>query len=882
MDMQTTSGYRPMLWAKTHPESGLPALTVRDHCLNVGAVGKVLSPLLPVPVRRLLPEGAVTLCAAHDIGKITPGFLEKSPHWRSCDPASLPGGITRHAVVSQWFLGRVPDMKVGPRFSAWAMAAGGHHGSYPSHEPVILEEIHENYTTPWPERERLALLEELKELFGPLPAEPMPRPSCQVHLLTGFVTFCDWLGSDENTFPLDDSLPLVDRASLPASEAAARGVLEAMGFHRREVRSGLEFPRLFASPGGTGEEFTLRPLQEALIRAVDEPGLYIVEAPMGMGKTEAALAAAYRRWNEPDGERGLYFALPTQLTSRRIHDRVAVFLKNAIADPAAHALVHGNAWLLPGQTLRLSPAGDGEGDAGAAEALPWFASTRKALLAPYGTGTIDQALLAVLPAKHAALRYFALAGKVVVFDEVHSYDPYTSALVDRAIHWLLRAGCSVIVLSATLTASRRASLVAAATDCKEETTPDAYPLITKVSAAGGVPRHIPVMDGARESRNVEVRGHSANDNGVWDMAVAAAESGACVLVIRNTVALAQETFRRLKSACRDAGFPVGLLHSRFIQAERDAREERWTALLGKGEAGRPNGCLLIATQVVEQSVDIDADLLITDLAPSDLLLQRVGRLHRHRRVRPEGFQTPVCHILYPDVDWSADTEALKAALKPHGSVYPPYALYRAARVWSARSAISLPGEIRGLLEITYNETEELPAGVGKLKEDMLKKAGEMTRTATARDVFRAAGLEDMEGVQTRWNNQQSALLVLLRAAPETRGARVRLRFTDGSPPFEADIHRFDMELARKLHAHAVRLPLHLVRHAMSRQPEWFTRHIRGAVIGVLPEGSTLCTLPDAPEGGAVLHYHPEQGLSCERPERKTPVLPAEPEEDGWF
>jgi CRISPR-associated endonuclease/helicase Cas3 len=878
-------------WAKTHaagPRAGQPGLTVRDHCLNVGAVAEELWRLLPTVVRGLLPAGSILLVAAHDIGKITPGFLSKCACWRNPEPGSPVTGETDHAKVSQWFLAGLTELQDNRgRPVDWLLAAGGHHGRYPSPNASKLCSPQEFAADGWPLRLRHELLLELAGLFGPLPAERLfmrtggTRAAARVHLLTGFTTFCDWLGSDEATFPLDPAGALTHRATLSASRTAARAFLEHIGAHRRAVRPDLDFAALFED--GSGTAFTPRPLQEVLLGAMDGPGLFIVEAPMGMGKTEAALAAAYARWTTPEAERGLYFALPTQLTSQRIHQRIAAFLRNVIADPAVLALVHGNAWLSEDRVLQLSPtASDGMEETGAAAAHSWFASTtRRALLAPFGTGTIDQALLAVLPAKHAALRFFALAGKVVVFDEVHSYDPYTSALVDRAIEWLLHAGCTVLVLSATLTAARRASLVAAA-GAVEQNSPQDYPLITQVRAGSGEARHLPVHGENTRCLRVNLEHLTASDPSVWERAVHAAADGACVLIIRNTVALAQETYRLVKATRCGEDYQIGLLHSRFPQWQRDAQEDHWTTLLGKHQEQRPQGCILVATQVVEQSVDIDADLLITDLAPTDLLLQRMGRLHRHKRPRPDGFTEPRCLILHPPVDWSGDAKSIPKALSPHGYVYPPYSLYRAQVLWRGRSVVALPEEIRPLLEATYAASPDLPPGVADLLKELLSKVETMTGTAAARDVFKGVSTGDREGAETRWIEQDSALVVLLSAPPQERGSSISITLHDGTI-LRADTARFQMALAKALHGHAVRVPRYLVIPALGSQPAWFKAHLSDAVLAICDPAGTECAVVNAPEGMAALHYHPERGVFYTKPVKPTMRQESFPcEEDGWF
>ena len=655
-------------WAKTDP-LGHPCLSVRDHCLIVGAVAEQIVGLLSPACRNLIQSGAVTLAATHDIGKITPGFqLKARPHWDFPDAMGQIFYEGNHAKVSQAHLGSLH----GKKPFDWVLSAGGHHGKYPAATGRVPK-INEGGLG-WPAILREELLEELEATFGKLPSVNIPKGAF-VHWLTGFITFADWIGSDTQWFPLPISGPLTNHETTSSVRDLATRAVKDLGWHRREVYSGRTFGELFPKVENP------RPIQDALIVAMDSPGLYIVEAPMGVGKTEAALAASYRRWTEGD-ERGLYFALPTQLTSNRIHKRVAAFLENVVADSSVLALVHGNAWMSPNRILSISPtASDVEG---AADLSDWYASGRKTLLAGFGTGTIDQAIMACLPVKHSALRLFALSGKIIIIDEVHSYDPYTSALLDRTVKWLLEVGCTVIALSATLASDRRKSLVLAA-GAEEREISSAYPLITKVAKGSSHSEAIPVGTADLSSSRVLIEQVSNTYDGIWQDLADAAESGACVVVIRNTVALAQETYRQVKSRCRDRGTRFGLLHSRFPQFKRDENEAVWMHYLGKDGQARPQGCILVATQVIEQSVDIDADLLVTDLAPVDLILQRLGRLHRHQRPRPAGFERPRCVVLMPDVDWNDEIKTIKFALGPSCFVYPPFSLFQSSPITSLPS-----------------------------------------------------------------------------------------------------------------------------------------------------------------------------------------------------
>ncbi|GAB4179525.1 MAG: CRISPR-associated helicase/endonuclease Cas3 [Terrimicrobiaceae bacterium] len=783
-------------------------------------------------------------------------------------PESYEGN---HAKLSQHFFG----LGVTQPSSA-LMALGGHHGSYPCIDPLVSESLgilgngkmfgHE---MDWVTRLRNELMEEWAALFGRLPQLPRCDKDAKLHWFTGFIIFSDWIGSNTTWFPFSS-----EPAQLPSAQIAAGAAMDEIGWHQREVRPALSFHDLF------GLE-TTRPLQEKLVEIVDQPGLYIIEAPMGEGKTEAALAAAYRRWTE-FGERGLYFALPTQLTSNRIHDRVYGFLKNCVADDASFALIHGNAWLQENRIRALLPAPstDEEGRLQAGESNRWFADNRRALLAPFGVGTIDQALMAVVAARFSALRLFGLGGKVVVIDEVHSYDAYTSALVDRLVQWLLELGGTVLILSATLTRERRASLVRAA-GVAEDTDYLAYPLITKAVPKSVRAEAIEIPGPATSPKTVEVSvGSDAADdwkNGV----VRAAEAGACVLVVRNTVALAQQTLEDLRPRCRQTGFESACLHSRFTQADRLANETLWMNKLGRDGTHRPAcGAILVGTQVVEQSVDIDADFLVTDLAPTDLLLQRLGRLHRHPRPRPAGYEIPHCLILAPEVNWQADQEEILEQLKPHRFIYPTFSLYMAERIWREKSQIILPDEIRATLEASMNVPEDLPKTVRGLHEELIKKVDQMRGATSSTDVFRAPNFSDEEGVQTRWKPQPTACLVVLARRPKPQAGSILIEFSDGET---CTIREgvFDFHAARLLQHHSIRLPRYLVHDLQPSAPSWLKEYLPDGVL-LAREGLAELQPCHGPDLTAFSFcYRPDFGLRHERVDG-VPLKYNEENDESWF
>ncbi|HTU03774.1 MAG TPA: CRISPR-associated endonuclease Cas3'', partial [Candidatus Sulfotelmatobacter sp.] len=419
-------------WAKTK-EDGSPGINVRDHCLNVGCVAEALLALLPPRIQGLTPRGATTIAAMHDLGKVSPGFQVKSEPWlvqhALKDRALEEAWSVResdHAKISQFTVQKL--LKIS-QLCRWAAAIGAHHGRIKG-EWVI---VHESW-----EQERLRLAGELIAEFGALPSTP---PSdAATWLLAGLITVADWIGSDERHFPQDARWDMLER------RRRAQTALARINWRPVSTWQLLGFGDLFPEIDQPNS------LQTATLEVVREPGVYVVEGPMGYGKTEAALAASYQLIAAGKAS-GLYFALPTQLTSNRIYLRVLPFVERIARDAATVRLAHSASWLVATDlATKLRPASphDKEAQEHVQDGRSWFASAKRALLVPFGVGTIDQALLGIVAAKHFFVRQFGLAGKVVILDEVHTYDLYTGTLLAALVRRLRELRCTIIVLSATL------------------------------------------------------------------------------------------------------------------------------------------------------------------------------------------------------------------------------------------------------------------------------------------------------------------------------------------------------------------------------------------------------------------------------------------------
>jgi CRISPR-associated endonuclease/helicase Cas3 len=339
---------------------------------------------------------------------------------------------------------------------------------------------------------------------------------------------------------------------------------------------------------------------------------------------------------------------------------------------------------------------DDENRPSAVVAEEWFAANKKhGLLAPYGVGTIDQALLAVLQTKHVFVRLFGLAGKCVILDEVHAYDAYTTTLMCELLRWLAALGCPVVLLSATLPRMKRLQLLRAyAGDAIAEPLDQPYPRVTSVAVDGHpVATHVKA-DPAR-ARTLSLGW--LDEGALVSLLRQGLAGGGCGVVIRNTVGLAQATYLQLRDALKDDGITVELFHARFPFGRRMEIENAVLSRFGKnGGPLERDKRLLVATQVVEQSLDLDFDLMVSDVAPVDLVLQRAGRLHRHARgPRAAGVAQPCLCLIEPLIE-----DGLPA-FGPSEYVYARFVLLRSYIALKAVNEVRLPDNLDQLVEQVY-------------------------------------------------------------------------------------------------------------------------------------------------------------------------------------
>ncbi|MEQ8514606.1 MAG: CRISPR-associated helicase Cas3' [Chromatocurvus sp.] len=738
----------------------VPGRSVPEHCQIVGEVAKALIARQPARLREYLyPKHAHLVAAAHDIGKVSPTFYEKLR--RACNPApaelpaleqinpQLEAGWGGHAGVSQ-----ITAKSLGvPAFIPEIL--GQHHGFTPSVAGMRAGD--ENFGgVPWQlERERLVQM--LKQALTADWSDINSMP--QARLLAGLTSVSDWIGSGE----------FFEDPSLPWQESIDKA-LDSAGFIPPTVSSGLSFEDAFG--------FQPRPAQQQLIELVKGSGVYVLEAPMGIGKTEAALYAAYRLLDEGEAS-GIYFALPTQLTSNKIYARFNTFLEKVLASDCRHRslLLHGNSWLLD------TDMGE-EGRPGGA----WFNQAKRGLLAPFAVGTIDQALMAAMNVKHGFVRAFGLAGKVVILDEVHTYDAYTGTLLDALVSLLRELQCTVIILSATLNRSRREQVLG----CRLQGS--AYPLIT--SAPNGQEIQEVAVDSDPGNEVSVLLQH--DDRCAVREALHRAEQGQQVLWIENTVKEAQEAYLDLAARACELGVQCGLLHSRFTPQHRQRKEAQWVESYGKpGHAARGEiGRILVGTQVLEQSLDIDADFLVSRFAPTDMLLQRLGRLWRHACTpRPAGCSCEAW-LLAPMIN--AAIAQPQHAFGRSAFVYSPYVLCRSLEVWQGRDCVRLPGHIREMIEQTYLERPEadpMSRWLRELNEGTPRRRGRKALSQLARITLAESGTTLPEiKAQTRYSETENVDVLLLRGLIGcSKGQMSKLTLLDGQilylPKFRTQLTR---------------------------------------------------------------------------------------------
>lgn len=646
----------------------------------------------------------------HDIGKITPAFQCKITNNIENHKDTLYSlGIklpcrepekSPHNLSGQYLL---KEMGVNEEI---AVIVGAHHGncsdnvdnqeSYPYNLYGKNEEEWNNCRKKW--------LDYALNKTGFNKIENLPTPNVKVQmLLCGLLIVSDWIASNTSYFPLLDAF----QCSADFDERA-RNAWEKLGFTDCwNAENTFDFNEFFIARFG----FPPNTVQEEVFRSISEnptPALYILEAPMGIGKTEAALSSA-EILAARFGLGGLFFGLPTQATANGVFTRIHSWAEKLPDDAHSMRLVHGMTELNEEYTEMFhGTAADSEDNC--AIVHDWFNGRKQALLSDFVVGTIDQLLMASLIQRHVMLRHLGLAGKVVVIDECHAYDAYMNVYLDRTLAWLGAYKAPVLLLSATLPSQRRSELVQAYRN-ERKCTPiesSAYPSLTHTSGEKTFVKEIK-LDIPQKS----IRVSRLPEQALCETLSQKLSGGGCAAVIVNSVSYSQRLAEAVSAALPD--FRVICFHSRFIAAERAEIENKLLSLLGKKSTENDrNKVIIIGTQVLEQSLDLDFDYMITQLCPMDLLLQRSGRLHRHNRVRPNKLNKPELSILIPS------DENMK-------SVYSEWILSRTEK--KLPDILEMPDCIPQLVEMVYSE----PTDEEKTDSSYMKLANEIqTKTEKAK------------------------------------------------------------------------------------------------------------------------------------------------------
>lgn len=707
------------LWAKTN--AGGKPHSLLGHLLDTAAVAELIWDryMADITKRRVdeLSEGRgrdlfVLCCAVHDVGKATPSFQVKNVELAALVvTAGLP--LPRAAAKARWHHSHAGRAILEDYFDhlgltglGWvAVLVEGHHGRFDVQPFSRLG----HGGAPW-ERVQFELVEAVERLLGVRWAElSLTQPSRSLQLeMSGFMVMADWIASCD----LFEGLGVSGPADLAIARDRAQAAWAALGFAgqwrpRRLVDIGADFAARFGVEP--------RPFQEDVLaqsRRVESPGLVVIEAPMGEGKTELALALAEdaaARW----GCNGILYAMPTQGTTDAMYRRCRRWA--ARSEPELRiSLVHGKAmlneeWREALESRSVADVYGVEDDYGMHEPVAereWLLGRHRALLSFGVVCTVDHLLYAGTRTKFVMLRHAGLAGKVVVIDEVHSYDCFMATFLHEVLRWLGEAGIAVILMSATLPPEQRRALESAYSGA----------LAPASGVAGGYPMAIWSESGMCGSAVVDSRSWRSDlrvavevldgaDSGVDSIAeavLADLHQGGCGLVVLNTVARAQQVARLLRRGGLDE---VELIHGRLTVAHRAQRTARAIDLLGAHrtrESGRPARYVVVATQIAEQSFDVDVDVLYSDLAPMDLLLQRVGRLHRHLRSeqdRPARFQAP--RVVVAGMKLQADSVSYPREF----AIYDPWLLLRTGAMVGGGATWEVPGQVPGLVARAYDENE---------------------------------------------------------------------------------------------------------------------------------------------------------------------------------
>ena len=685
-----------LLWAKSNPFKQLAAHMIDAGCcteifLRASGSSAIVSYL--ADQWNTDAETAIRftayLVALHDIGKATPQFQMqdegqlrrlRNTEFAAILPIVKPNYV-RHEHMSRRIVSRIWKQQGENRklVDSYSCILSLHHQKI-DESRGLKQRTDEEWMKLQDELERM--IREIFHFAGNLPAPKMIDSVCM--LLTGIVILCDWVASSEPFCIIPEVTDGYYTRSLAVAQECMRkyGLISSGSIQKAESFRSL-WPQI-KDP---------RDIQKKCENLDPLAPLTIIEAPMGEGKTEAALYMAVR-CAQATGKRGIYVALPTQATSNQMYERVSNMLKTIQGGYAR--LLHGTAFLMNDGPEEVQSEDR-------SEAEKWLGSARMGLLDENGVGTVDQAMGAVLLARFSVLRLLGLANKALIIDELHAYDAYMSEIIESLICWCRALSIPVILLSATLQDSQRLKYLSC---CLHQGTPlqlkNSYPLITQAVNEETV---IQVEASATLQTDYGIETvRLGDDEEIASFASKKIQNGGCYCILANTVRRAQHIYQALQQIAEPDTLLM-IFHARYTMAGRKTIESECLRRFGKGDhSERPAKAILVATQVVEQSLDIDFDGMLSDLAPIDMLLQRAGRVHRHRtRVRPAGLEKPLLSVIVPE---QKDNKDLSNRYGASGYVYAPFLLYNTEKLLENKKSISVPQDVRTVIAQVYECVSE--------------------------------------------------------------------------------------------------------------------------------------------------------------------------------
>lgn len=763
-------------WGKTAEDDRYHLLPY--HCLDVAAVGWVFLRRNIQIRQRLanllgLDEIEFNILSRfflglHDIGKYARHFQALQPDlyrklqgevvelnyvrhdalgavlWRSC--------IRPHCSEHGYFGVNPQHGKRPPSDTSvdyWMHTVMGHHGKPVTHsEPEVRTLFWMDYFPESNQQAARSFFDDWYVLSGASAVEVLPstaKVKAASWWLAGLAVVCDWLGSNQDYFVLESEPMALEEYWQQALKQAEKAI-DMSGILPSKIAPERGLSELFGKRFKTPTPLKAQCLDLPLRKG---PSIYLLEDMTGAGKTEAALILAHKLLTET-GESGLYFALPTMATANSMFDRMGNVYRRLYANEATPSLMlaHGARRLHKGFreaiNIPLNATHKEYGDdtqPADVHCAAWLSDNpKKSLLAEVGVGTVDQAVLGILPSRHQSLRLFGLLGKVLIIDEVHAYEEYLFRLLKALITFHTVSGGSVILLSATLPHKQRKQLLEAFYEgvgvlpkSLERLGDQDYPLLTRASTEGQ--DEMVLSSRVEVSREVGVERIDTLEQ-AEALITEVVRQGRCLCWIRNTVYDARDAYRELK--LRHPEWPIDLFHARYALADRLKIEGRVVNRFGKqgGEAER--SCqILIATPVVEQSLDIDFDEMISDLAPVDLIIQRAGRLHRHCRDEKGNLVgaldqrgKAILRLFAPEAVDESDEEWFAGFLPKAAFVYDNHAqLWLGLRLLMDKDGFSMPDDARRLIEGVYGVVEP-PTG---LSECYFESQGEQSSEGSLGD-----------------------------------------------------------------------------------------------------------------------------------------------------